>query len=55
MNKGQSTNDSYPTSAKLACILMHSDLLNAIKSLEPVENIYFLKEKSMLFHNFYNL
>eukprot|EP00913_Durusdinium_trenchii_P014442 g13547.t1 len=33
VNKGQSTNDSYPTSAKLACILMHSDLLNAIKSL----------------------
>ena len=24
---GQSTNDSYPTSAKLACILMHSELL----------------------------
>eukprot|EP00490_Sorites_sp_Unknown_P004715 CAMPEP_0114652016 /NCGR_PEP_ID=MMETSP0191-20121206/8731_1 /TAXON_ID=126664 /ORGANISM="Sorites sp." /LENGTH=503 /DNA_ID=CAMNT_0001866427 /DNA_START=45 /DNA_END=1556 /DNA_ORIENTATION=+ len=33
VNKGQSTNDSYPTSAKLACILMHSELLNAIKSL----------------------
>ena len=30
---GQSTNDSYPTSAKLACILMHSELLNAIKNL----------------------
>ena len=30
---GQSTNDSYPTSAKLACILMHSELLNAIKLL----------------------
>lgn len=33
VNKGQSTNDSYPTSAKLACILMHSELLNAIKLL----------------------
>jgi len=33
VNKGQSTNDSYPTSAKIACILMHSELLTAIKNL----------------------
>merc|ERR1719382_1255881 len=33
VNKGQSTNDSYPTAAKLATIIMHDDLLQAIKKL----------------------
>jgi len=33
VNKGQSTNDAYPTSAKLALILMHGDLYKAIKDL----------------------
>merc|ERR1712056_21054 len=33
VNKGQSTNDSYPTSAKLAAIHMHGDLVKAIKDL----------------------
>jgi aspartate ammonia-lyase len=33
VNKGQSTNDAYPTAAKLGCILMHGDLLAAIKGL----------------------
>eukprot|EP00441_Pelagodinium_beii_P018083 CAMPEP_0197658840 /NCGR_PEP_ID=MMETSP1338-20131121/45476_1 /TAXON_ID=43686 ORGANISM="Pelagodinium beii, Strain RCC1491" /NCGR_SAMPLE_ID=MMETSP1338 /ASSEMBLY_ACC=CAM_ASM_000754 /LENGTH=496 /DNA_ID=CAMNT_0043235505 /DNA_START=44 /DNA_END=1534 /DNA_ORIENTATION=- len=34
VNKGQSTNDAYPTSAKIALMLMHKDLLQAIKDLE---------------------
>ena len=33
VNKGQSTNDSYLTAAKIATILMHEDLLEAIKKL----------------------
>mmetsp|Transcript_2138 Transcript_2138/g.6085 ORF Transcript_2138/g.6085 Transcript_2138/m.6085 type:complete len:511 (+) Transcript_2138:82-1614(+) len=33
VNKGQSTNDSYPTAAKIAMILMHEELINAIKKL----------------------
>jgi len=33
VNKGQSTNDSYPTAAKLAVIHMHGDLVTAIKNL----------------------
>merc|ERR1719203_2267865 len=33
VNKGQSTNDSYPTAAKLAAIHMHGDLVKAIKDL----------------------
>jgi len=33
VNQGQSTNDSYPTSGKLACIIMHGDLLTAIEDL----------------------
>jgi len=33
VNKGQSTNDSYPTAAKIATFLMHGDLLEAIKKL----------------------
>merc|ERR1719480_440145 len=33
VNKGQSTNDSYPTAAKLATIHMHGDLVTAIKKL----------------------
>jgi len=33
VNKGQSTNDSYPTAAKLATVLMHDDLVKAIKQL----------------------
>jgi len=33
VNKGQSTNDSYPTAAKIATIHMHEDLLLAIKKL----------------------
>lgn len=33
VNKGQSTNDSYPTSAKVALIHMHKDLLRSIKEL----------------------
>jgi len=34
VNKGQSTNDAYPTSAKIALMLMHGDLLQAIRDLE---------------------
>merc|ERR1719499_671580 len=33
VNKGQSTNDAYPTAAKLATIHMHGDLVEAIKKL----------------------
>jgi len=33
VNKGQSTNDSYPSAAKLAIIHMHGDLVQAIKNL----------------------
>jgi len=33
VNKGQSTNDAYPTAAKIAMILMHDELLTAIKKL----------------------
>merc|ERR550539_1265067 len=33
VNKGQSTNDSYPTSAKLALIHMHKELETAISKL----------------------
>merc|ERR1711920_492838 len=33
VNKGQSTNDSYPTAAKIALILMHEDLVQAINKL----------------------
>jgi len=33
VNKGQSTNDSYPTSAKLALIHMHKELLRSVKAL----------------------
>lgn len=33
VNKGQSTNDAYPTAAKVATILMHDDLVQAIKKL----------------------
>lgn len=33
VNKGQSTNDSYPTAAKIATVIMHDDLLQAIKKL----------------------
>jgi len=33
VNKGQSTNDSYPTAAKIATVLMHDDLMQAIKKL----------------------
>jgi aspartate ammonia-lyase len=33
VNKGQSTNDSYPTAAKIATIHMHDDLVQAIKKL----------------------
>lgn len=33
VNKGQSTNDSYPTAAKLAAIHMHGDLVTAIRNL----------------------
>ena len=33
MNKGQSTNDAYPTAAKIALILMHTPLVEAIKKL----------------------
>eukprot|EP00928_Gymnodinium_smaydae_P056272 TRINITY_DN39682_c0_g1_i1.p1 TRINITY_DN39682_c0_g1~~TRINITY_DN39682_c0_g1_i1.p1 ORF type:complete len:496 (+),score=86.57 TRINITY_DN39682_c0_g1_i1:64-1551(+) len=33
VNKGQSTNDAYPTSAKLALILMHGDLVESIEKL----------------------
>lgn len=33
VNKGQSTNDSYPTSAKVAIIHMHDELVQAIKKL----------------------
>lgn len=33
VNKGQSTNDSYPTSAKLALAIMHGEFLEAIEKL----------------------
>jgi len=33
VNKGQSTNDSYPSAAKIAVIHMHDDLTQAIKKL----------------------
>jgi len=33
VNKGQSTNDSYPTAAKIATVIMHDDLMQAIKKL----------------------
>jgi len=33
VNKGQSTNDAYPTAAKLAAIHMHGDLVKAIEQL----------------------
>ncbi|CAJ1363706.1 unnamed protein product [Effrenium voratum] len=33
VNKGQSTNDAYPTAAKIALILMHTPLVEAIKKL----------------------
>lgn len=33
VNKGQSTNDSYPSAAKIAIIHMHGDLVEAIKKL----------------------
>lgn len=33
VNKGQSTNDAYPTAAKIATVIMHDDLLQAIKQL----------------------
>lgn len=33
VNKGQSTNDAYPTSAKLALILMHKQLYKALENL----------------------
>merc|ERR1712014_287742 len=33
VNKGQSTNDSYPTAAKLALVMMHKSLLEAIEKL----------------------
>jgi len=33
VNKGQSTNDSYPTAAKIATIIMHDDIMQAIKKL----------------------
>jgi len=33
VNKGQSTNDSYPTAAKIAIIHMHDELVQAIKRL----------------------
>merc|ERR1719492_690422 len=33
VNKGQSTNDAYPTSAKIATIIMHDDIMQAIKKL----------------------
>jgi len=33
VNKGQSTNDSYPSAAKIAIIHMHGDLVQAIKRL----------------------
>jgi len=33
VNKAQSTNDSYPTAAKIATVIMHDELLQAIKKL----------------------
>jgi len=33
VNKGQSTNDAYPTAAKIATIIMHEDLMYAIRKL----------------------
>lgn len=42
VNKGQSTNDSYPTSAKVACIHMHNELVQAIKKLSEA---FFAKGK----------
>jgi len=33
VNKGQSTNDAYPTAAKIAVIIMHDQLLRAIDEL----------------------
>lgn len=33
VNKGQSTNDVYPSAAKIAVILMHEELVQAIKKL----------------------
>ncbi|CAK0853166.1 unnamed protein product [Prorocentrum cordatum] len=33
VNKGQSTNDAYPSAAKIALILMHEDLVQAISKL----------------------
>merc|ERR1712176_1136692 len=33
VNKGQSTNDAYPSAAKLALILMHGELVDAIRKL----------------------
>jgi aspartate ammonia-lyase len=33
VNKGQSTNDAYPSSAKIALILMHENLVEAISKL----------------------
>merc|ERR1712050_502351 len=38
VNKGQSTNDSYPSAAKLALIHMHGDLVSAIKKLSSAFN-----------------
>merc|ERR1712137_1130892 len=42
VNKGQSTNDSYPSSAKLAIIHMHGDLVKEIKQLSDA---FFAKGK----------
>merc|ERR1719436_1576417 len=42
VNKGQSTNDAYPTAAKIATILMHNDLVVAIKKLSDA---FFAKGK----------
>jgi len=46
VNKGQSTNDSYPTAAKLAVIHMHGDLVQAIQKLS---DSFFVKGKE--FHS----
>merc|ERR1719188_2275096 len=42
VNKGQSTNDSYPTSAKIALIHMHKEVLQAIQNLSDA---FFAKGK----------
>merc|ERR1740121_2661249 len=42
VNKGQSTNDSYPTAAKIATIHMHGDLVKAIRQLSDA---FFAKGK----------